>query len=254
MKALKLIALFLISLIVSLPAAYAGIQVRAYGIEEAFNDQTGLGYIAESDRTTFNATIDQTGVQSTQVTVEGETFDSCKDVGSNSECLKQFEYISTTPNAYPYTVRFGAQSRQGTVIVDDSAPEIILSDIQQNGGGDVTASFSIQERSYEDSSCSGLESLEFTIDGVSVHTVNLGFAVGTNCDYPVSGLETEDFTIPGTTSDDREICLIAIDKVGNVGESCDTFFIDNSVTQLTNLEILDGQEVLGFLNIVVQKP
>ncbi|MFC1728060.1 hypothetical protein ACFLZ7_01180 [Nanoarchaeota archaeon] len=241
MNKLRLIATFMIFLVLSLPV-YASISLRTYNSDgvEGFRRETG-------DTITVEATIDQQSIAPSQVRLANYQFDNCTTVGSNSVCT------FTSPNnvyggEYSFEVTHAGESADGSFISDDTPPDVQAVNVHQQTDG-VYVKYKIFEHAYS-SVCGRLDRIEYTVDGQTIDTKTQGLELKHNCKFPLNdsnpkGEDEHRLTIPSTGL--KEICVVAYDVVGNSGELCKDFYVDHSAPVASNLEIHDSNGLLKYI-------
>lgn len=254
MKKQEFIAIFMIFLVVFIPIcsadAFAEItSVRATGADYVFNEQTQEGYAKSADQITVNATVDTAGVSKDNIKFEGQPFDQCTNVGTNSICTKSYALSGAIGGIYIYTVSYAGSTRQGKLIIDKMPPVITSFSIFQNGAGNVTIRYQVNEKAFENNAqkCSAIKKIEFVVDNSVAKTLDLNFTPNSNCVYPEAGFAEETITISGAGLLTKRICIRAYDNLNQMGEACGTFVIDNAPPKPSNLRILDQGEPIRYV-------
>ncbi|MBW2980828.1 hypothetical protein KY360_05420 [Candidatus Woesearchaeota archaeon] len=253
-KQLKLIALFMSSLMIMIPMysasilAYTGIKrIEASG-------QDGIeGYIRNEDAIDFrviaNIDDDLDGVTSDQVKIPEAAveFSSCMPGLEGYECELRLPDTGTWTyrdlNRIPVLLYDEGDNQVGgrtaTLVVDNNAPDVRFFSIlpKLTSSGDMTFTYSVEDYAYrkgDSSRCVGLDRIVFyTFDSSFVEQVNI---------------DTDDCDVSGSVSVDNSILpeggnviyVKAVDKFEQESEpEEDSIVIDRTAPVIGSLKIVD---------------
>ncbi|MFW5746172.1 MAG: hypothetical protein ACOCWQ_01325 [Nanoarchaeota archaeon] len=240
MKHIRILTIFIILLLVSLPSTFA-LQIashRAYG-------QDGVdGYVREDDVVTVAATLTDTGEMSaadlaSHLKLGPFPFDTCSEQVDGFLCTYENPLDANGMTIFPYeltlTDRWDRQvdSESGVFYVDHEAPGISLGSAWQEGAT-VNLEYRATDSAYPIAPatvCSGLSEMRLTRDDGAV----LGVFNLSGCD--VSGVvdfASETFASSGQ----QRVCAQVSDHFGYNTTACTTVQIDREAPVIGQAQIV----------------
>ncbi len=237
-KELQTIALFMVCLVISLPlySAQAFAAITAYSV----NKEGVKGYRAVTDKLTIVAEIDKAGVSPSDINLVSQRtvkFGSCKSEAGKSICTYEFAQNSAPPGKVDYSVRYGVDVDSNSIVVDDIAPNITITSL--SSAEKVKVKYSVKERAFKTDQikCSSIKTINFLLTGTLIHTLQLNFTPGDNCDYN----DVTEFVAPSTNGIEKSFCIEILDNVGNTGQTCQNLLVDKEAAIASNPELINLQ-------------
>ena len=264
MSKIKLIAMFMIFLVVSLPfysaVAFAGINnVRAYGIDNVD------GYIKDNDVLQVNANAFITGETITpeKIKLGNVNFNTCAvSAGGGYDCVMTYNLAGllvgdeTTMTVYLYNNAGLATGNhidsKSFVLRRDAVAPTVAVNIDENlvgNNGSINIRYNIQDNANVPGVCSGIKKIELYKNSINStpEEINVS-AAGCN----VNGVITKTASSVSSLAQGAErvtIYLKAYDKMGNSAFNGDYVDIDHSapVIDAGSLKLKRGGSELGYI-------
>jgi hypothetical protein len=246
-------ALFMIFLIVSLSLCSSIVMGAAiaqplsvYGVKEV------SGFMSRTDTITINATVfspedPELGPGQLKVIEDPTQAFDCvllDPVTSASNCkltTKQF----TLPPGYGvvrFTLQIFSDTNQpmstpipASIIVDELPPKVYDIHTAAMPGGIVETTYTIEDVACNSNvcagSCSGLQSIKFTVSGITV---------GEEVEMPegCKATKTINLTIPVVGVEKKQLCIDAMDKLDNSGQQCQMVIIDTKAPEVSGVLLM----------------
>ena len=257
---IRLLALFMISLLISLPLVSAA-DIGSIGVRDSDGFEN---VVRASDTLEFDATVLHSIEQYTDVELEQrlqfgspsnpnmQSFDNCTTIqDGKTECTLSIDSNSQY-SVYDYRVSLYTTSSKSTLdddkngryYVDTTKPNVAFTTFKQQGSS-FAISFDISDTvsEYATQRCSGLTSVTATVNGEIRSTYEIGDTSACNL--------VDSLTVPLTPEDGgiQTICLRAVDGVGLITNLCRSPNIDLSAPSIQKAYIGDlAQNEVSYIS------
>ncbi|MFC1755372.1 hypothetical protein ACFL96_18610, partial [Thermoproteota archaeon] len=145
----------------------------------------------------------------------------------------------------------GGDDSEAISYVVDLAPPVINMQPLITKGINIDASFLITDRACETcgfDECVGVSTIKFTADNSPVHTVQIEDSAGCSVE------DTANFSVPVTGTQNKTICLVAIDGLGHSSQACDEVTLDMSKPSVTDFNFSRNGAAITYVNEEPVKP
>ncbi|MBW2964363.1 hypothetical protein KY363_02790 [Candidatus Woesearchaeota archaeon] len=252
---IKNVAIFLICLVILLPIHFSTAMAATINSVSTYGEYGAEGYRALDDSTTVNVSVSATDManlsgSNVKVLEDPTKAFSCTATNTSGiyECVlsyaksvvpSKYSVLSFTVQVYNDAGSAVSTPVKGSIVVDSLAPSIVSMDYVPKEGGVVIANFSVKDTACDDSTCSdkcaGVESLKFTVSGVSV---------GSNTSFDEECSQTGQVNLTGlVVSGDaatKHICVEAADKFGQSDTECEDVFVDAKAPEISGIGLFDS--------------
>jgi len=243
MNTIKIYALLMIALVISMPVYSSQALAASLQVQKNSGEDNIGGYLdAAGDTWTLQVLAEADGEQVVKenVRVNGAPFDSCTDQGSLGKICT---YSLSRPDGFSSE---GARSlrlelrkqsgqviatQQSQIILDGSGPTVVVRAIQKENNN-VEVVYTVRE---QPTACVGLQRLQIKHGSTVLKTIEgdeLKEKADSYCTTPQQGIaksienENETVTIAAAASGMQRIEVVATDRMGHVGKGVVGFVFD----------------------------
>ncbi len=258
----KIIALFMICMIIALPVYSASVfaSINNVGI---FGKDEVEGYRKESDLTYVKADVSIPGddnIKPEQVFFNDIKFNNCRASEDYFTCFLGINKNSLEAKTHSFTIKLKDDSEKtvdtyaGTFVVDGKAPTIdsfsIMPKVTKKGN--VTVKYSVRDYAYDTSIGSGLSKIIICKNDMATVVKEIDINGSSYLDSRELSFKTSDF-VSGTGS--ANVCIAAYDKLNQVSElRCEKLTVDETNPKINkdSFKITDSEG--NEINYVSTKP